>query len=45
MINNFLLLIISLTELHVGSNSVSNHTAVFVIKQIELSALHSCLIL
>ena len=44
MINNFLLLIISLTELHVGSNSVSNRTAVLVVKQIGLP-LHSCLIL
>ena len=40
----FLLLIISLTELHVGSNSVSNRTAVLVVKQIGLP-LHSCLIL
>ena len=43
MINNFFFLIISLTELHVSSNSVSNHTAVLVIKQIGLP-LHSCLI-
>ena len=40
----FLLLIISLTELHVGSNSVSNRRAVLVVKQIGLP-LHSCLIL
>ena len=40
----FLLLIISLTELYVGSNSVSNRTAVLVVKQIGLP-LHSCLIL
>ena len=44
IINNVLLLIISLTELHVGSNSVSNRTAVLVVKQIGLP-LHSCLIL
>ena len=44
IINIFLLVIISLIELHVGSNSVSKRTAVLVVKQIGLP-LHSCLIL